>query len=94
MSPPPVSPRALARSQEIARAITENDDTWREFIPYNLVWAGGRLGRVCAQAAFAVRNWQEEIEANLAQRREGLRLTKRAPSPAKAKPDGGGAHPA
>ena len=78
----------------IARAITENDDTWREFIPYNLVWAGGRLGRVCAQAAFAVRNWQEEIAANLAQRREGLRLTKRAPSPAKTKPDAGGAHPA
>jgi glycine/D-amino acid oxidase-like deaminating enzyme len=81
----------------IARAITENDDTWREFIPYNLVWAGGRLGRVFAQAAFAVRNWQEEIEATLAQRRAGLHLAKRAPPQAavpSTKPDAGGAHPA
>ncbi|HEY4774645.1 MAG TPA: FAD-dependent oxidoreductase, partial [Xanthobacteraceae bacterium] len=29
----------------IARAIVERDDTWRLFQPYDLVWAGGALGR-------------------------------------------------
>jgi len=83
----------------IARAIAENDDTWREFVPFNLVWAGGRLGRVFAQAAFAVRNWQEEIAAMRAQRRERSRFAKPRPSEtaatqAKKKPQAGGARPA
>jgi gamma-glutamylputrescine oxidase len=29
----------------IARALVEGDDTWRLFAPFELVWAGGRLGR-------------------------------------------------
>jgi glycine/D-amino acid oxidase-like deaminating enzyme len=83
----------------IARAIAENDDTWREFVPFNLVWAGGRLGRVFAQAAFVARNWQEEIAAMRAQRRERLRRAKPAPSEtavaqAKKKPQADGARPA
>ena len=57
-------------------AIAENDDTWREFIPYNLVWAGGRLGRVVARAVFAARNWHEEIAGMRAQRRARLRLAR------------------
>jgi gamma-glutamylputrescine oxidase len=63
----------------IARAIAENDDNWRQFLPYDLVWAGGRLGRVFAQAKFFVRNWREEIEATRAQRRERLRHAKPEP---------------
>ena len=83
----------------IARAIAENNDTWREFIPYNLVWAGGRLGRVVAQAVFVVRNWQEEFEGMRAQRRERRRLARPAPSEtavtqAKKKPQAGGARSA
>ena len=35
--------------QMIASAILDNDDRWRLFSPYELVWAGGRLGRVAAQ---------------------------------------------
>ena len=54
----------------VARAIAENDDAWRQFLPYDLVWAGGRLGRAFAQAKFLVRNWREEFEAGQAQRRE------------------------
>jgi hypothetical protein len=29
----------------IARGMTENDQTWRVFAPYELVWAGGSFGR-------------------------------------------------
>ncbi len=36
----------------IARGIVENDQTWRLFAPYELVWAGGRIGRVVAQSAY------------------------------------------
>ncbi len=35
--------------QLIARAVVDRDDTWRLFLPYELVWAGGSLGRVAAQ---------------------------------------------
>ena len=34
----------------VARGILENDQTWRLFAPYELVWAGGRLGRVIVRA--------------------------------------------
>ena len=34
----------------LARAIVEGDRTWQLFSPFELVWAGGRLGRVAQQA--------------------------------------------
>src|SRR5215472_1026675 len=37
---------------EIAAAIVDGDDRWRLFAPYELVWAGGTLGRVAAQCLF------------------------------------------
>ncbi len=36
----------------IARGIVENDQTWRLFAPYELVWAGGGLGRALAQGIY------------------------------------------
>ncbi len=39
--------------QLIARALVERDDTWRLFLPYELVWAGGSLGR----AAIQINSW-------------------------------------
>src|SRR5262249_52616591 len=36
----------------ISAAIRENDDRWRLFSPYELVWAGRRLGQAVAQATF------------------------------------------
>jgi gamma-glutamylputrescine oxidase len=36
----------------IAGAIIEGDDRWRLFAPYELVWAGGALGRVTTQWLF------------------------------------------
>ena len=32
----------------IARAILDGDDRWRLFSSYELVWAGGRAGRIAA----------------------------------------------
>jgi len=36
----------------VARAIAEGDDTWRLFLPFELVWAGGRIGRAMAQVHY------------------------------------------
>jgi gamma-glutamylputrescine oxidase len=37
----------------IARAVVEGDQTWRQFTPFELVWAGGLMGRLVAQ----MRTW-------------------------------------
>jgi gamma-glutamylputrescine oxidase len=58
--------------QLLARAIVEGDDTWRRFLPFELVWAGGRAGRA---VAYATAWWQRQSEAVLAlaaRRREEL----------------------
>jgi hypothetical protein len=57
----------------IARAIAERDDTWKRFLPFELVWAGGRTGRAVAGAAAW---WQRQRDAALAlaaRQREELR---------------------
>jgi glycine/D-amino acid oxidase-like deaminating enzyme len=48
--------------QLLARAIVEGDDTWRRFLPFELVWAGGRAGRT---VAYATAWWQRQSEAVL-----------------------------
>ncbi|MDC7786754.1 FAD-binding oxidoreductase [Rhodoplanes sp. TEM] len=57
----------------IARAIVENDDTWRQFEPWDLVWAGGTAGRLIQEGRMRVRNRRETIEARFAQRRDRKR---------------------
>ena len=47
----------------IARAIVEGDDTWRRFLPFELVWAGGRIGRTVARATAW---WWHQSEAAVA----------------------------
>jgi len=37
----------------IARAIDEGDDTWKLFLPFELVWAGGAVGRLAGQAYYS-----------------------------------------
>ncbi|MBN8974082.1 MAG: FAD-binding oxidoreductase [Rhizobiales bacterium] len=60
---------ALA-GQMIARGILWGDDRWRLFAPFELVWAGGKAGRVAGQVVFgwtrasaaaagAVARWRE-----------------------------------
>jgi len=50
----------------IARAIVENDDTWRLFLPFELIWAGGRAGRLAAQVGYWWRRKRDQITARKA----------------------------
>jgi glycine/D-amino acid oxidase-like deaminating enzyme len=61
----------------IARAIMDGDETWRLFAPYELVWAGGRLGRAVVQGAYWMREGAAGTAQVLARRRE-RRLMRRA----------------
>ncbi len=57
--------------QLIARGIMQRDDRWKLFAPYELVWAGGPLGRAAAQV---VSGWTRRAAAAagaLARYREG-----------------------
>jgi gamma-glutamylputrescine oxidase len=53
----------------IARAIVDGDQTWREFTPFELVWAGGVAGRVAVQA----RSWIKRFRDAMAERRSHAR---------------------
>ncbi len=53
----------------IARAIVDGDQTWREFTPFELVWAGGIAGRVAVQA----RNWIKRVRDAMAERKSHAR---------------------
>jgi gamma-glutamylputrescine oxidase len=57
----------------IARAIVDGDETWRQFTPFELVWAGGTLGRAAAQ----VRSWAKRLHAAVGERRAKARETAR-----------------
>jgi gamma-glutamylputrescine oxidase len=54
----------------IARAITEGDDTWRRFVPFELVWSGGAIGRAAAQVHYWWYRFNERSNAKQARRRE------------------------
>jgi gamma-glutamylputrescine oxidase len=62
----------------IARGIVENDETWRIFAPYELVWAGGTLGRVVAQGLYWGSRPLARAEEGLARYREYARARKAA----------------
>jgi glycine/D-amino acid oxidase-like deaminating enzyme len=62
----------------IARGIVDNDDTWRMFAPYELVWAGGRFGRALAQGLYWGSRPVAEVEERLARYRENARARKQA----------------
>lgn len=49
--------------QLIAHGIVDNDETWRLFAPYDLVWAGGKAGRAAAQAIHWVHRLRERLDA-------------------------------
>lgn len=56
----------------LARAIVENDDAWRLFLPYDLVWAGGTLGRAVRQTTSWWRRQRIALAARGARRREAF----------------------
>jgi hypothetical protein len=58
----------------LARAIVENDDSWRLFLPYDLVWAGGAFGRAIRHGMSVWKNRSDKIAAGAARRREKLRV--------------------
>ena len=60
----------------IAKGIVEGDQTWRLFAPYELVWAGGRIGRVIAQGLYWTRAPMDRVKAALSRGRERRRLAK------------------
>ncbi len=57
----------------IARGIVESDETWRLFAPYELVWAGGKLGRAIAQGLYWGSRPVNRVEQDLARYRERAR---------------------
>jgi gamma-glutamylputrescine oxidase len=64
----------------IARAIVENDDTWRRFLPFELIWAGGRAGRAAAQVNYWWYHARELRKARQAVDRENARATVQEPT--------------
>jgi glycine/D-amino acid oxidase-like deaminating enzyme len=57
----------------IARAILDGDDRWRLFSPYELVWAGGRLGRAAAQTVAWSMQARDALTERIARYRDKAR---------------------
>jgi 2Fe-2S ferredoxin len=53
----------------VSRGIVDGDQTWRLFAPYELVWAGGVLGRMVAQGIYWGARPVERIEQEVARYR-------------------------
>ena len=54
----------------VARAIADGDDSWRLFLPFDLVWAGGRIGRAVTQVQYWWHRQRELRSAREARERE------------------------
>jgi gamma-glutamylputrescine oxidase len=61
----------------VARGIVDGDQTWRLFAPYELVWAGGRLGSAIAQGLYWGRSSMDGLKAAASRYRERRRVAKR-----------------
>ena len=69
----------------IARGIVEADQTWRLFTPYELVWAGGRLGKALAQGVYwgaGITGGVSQALSRLSERRRARKAPPAAPSEA------------
>jgi 2Fe-2S ferredoxin len=62
----------------IARGIVDSDQTWRLFAPYELVWAGGLLGRMVAQGIYWGTRPVDRIEEEIARYRARARARRQA----------------
>jgi gamma-glutamylputrescine oxidase len=54
----------------VARAIVAGDETWRQFTPFELVWAGGMAGRAAIQMRTWIRRLRDALDQRRAQARE------------------------
>jgi hypothetical protein len=57
----------------IARAILDGDDRWRLFSSYELVWAGGRFGRIAAQTIYWSMQARDALHEKIARYRDRAR---------------------
>jgi glycine/D-amino acid oxidase-like deaminating enzyme len=60
----------------VARGIIDGDQTWRLFAPYELVWAGGKVGGAIAQGLYWGRGPGERVAQALSRYRERRRIAK------------------
>jgi glycine/D-amino acid oxidase-like deaminating enzyme len=67
---------AAMAGELVSSGIIENDDRWRQFIPFGLVWSGGVVGRQLTQLLFWDLRLRERIKE--AKSREKERRAKRA----------------
>jgi gamma-glutamylputrescine oxidase len=66
----------------IARGIVEVDQAWRLFTPYELVWAGGRLGSALAQGVYwgaGLTGGVSQALSRLSERRLARKMRPKAP---------------
>src|SRR5262249_58600412 len=63
----------------VARGLVDGDDTWRLFLPYELIWAGGIRGPAAAQIAYWVRRTSDSVPMRNAQRPEARGRGRRPP---------------
>lgn len=62
----------------VARGLVDNDQTWQMFAPYELVWAGGRLGSVLAQGLYWGTRPVDGVKQSLSRYRERARARRAA----------------
>ena len=74
----------------VARGIVESDQTWRLFAPYELVWAGGVLGRALAQGIYWGSRPVERAKQGLSRYRAKARARRAARRERKAASEGPG----
>ncbi len=58
----------------ISRAVVEGDDRWRQFQPFELVWAGGRTGRIILQSGYWTRRQYDKWASKRARAKELRRI--------------------
>ncbi len=74
----------------IARAIVDGDQTWKQFTPFELVWAGGLLGRVVAQIYY----WSKRLrDAEAGRRARAAEIARRRVHAAETVPAAEQQHP-
>jgi gamma-glutamylputrescine oxidase len=62
----------------VARGLVDSDQTWRLFAPYELVWAGGMVGRMLAQGVYWGTRPIDRVKQNVARYRANARARKDA----------------
>jgi glycine/D-amino acid oxidase-like deaminating enzyme len=73
----------------VARGLVDNDQTWRLFAPYELVWSGGLIARALAQGIYWGSRPIDRANQEFSRYRERARLRKDARKAAQSVKDSG-----